>query len=352
MAAQRELRAWLGSGPAHHTFLAASGDLVLRLVPTAPTVDEAAEQAAERLHATLSSGGPAIPGPRYPPEEEGELALVVRDPVGRRLRDARGPLPQPVARQLAASVLDAVAGLHAQGSFHGALSPERLLLGRDGCDLRVAEAGLAAFAEDALGQPLRTLTPGVSEFWTSPALMPPELVRGLPLSASSDVFLVAALTWRWLTSRDAYRAPQSLAVLSRLGRGERPSMVTLDLGLPLALAQALDAALSPDPAARPRPDELRALLAPEEAAPIDAAFEPSAGPWSATCTARAPEDAPGAPGTAWETARQARLNRAALVLQVGAAPRRPPSSGRRFLMAAAATLLGVALVGLAMLLSR
>jgi hypothetical protein len=351
----RELSAWVGSGPAHQSFLAASGDILLRL--GAPTVGEREDLAlvAADLHEALQAGGPAVPAPRYPPDLTEAVCLVVRDPFGRPLR-ARGggqsrPLAQPVALGLGRALLDALAPLHDRGDFHGALTADRIFGAPQGEGLVLAETGLASAAQDLWPTPIRTMTPGFSEFWTDPALVPPEIIRGEPLSPASDVFLVAALTWRWMTGRDAYRAQQVLGVYQRLGRGERPSLVTLDLGLPLPLARALDAALSPTPRERPSPEDLRALLAESADGSLAQAFEPSASAWSAGLLRRAPEDAPGPPDSPWEVERQARLRRAALILEATEG-RRAPAGGRRALVGLAAVVIGAALVWGLYLLSR
>ena len=136
-----------------------------------------------------------------------------------------------------------------------------------------------------------------------------------------------------------------------MGRGERPSLVTLDLGLPLPLARALDAALSPTPRERPSPENLRALLAESADGSLAQAFEPSASAWSAGLLRRAPEDAPGPPDSPWEVERQARLRRAALILEATEG-RRAPAGGRRALVGLAAVVIGTALVWGLYLLSR
>ncbi|MEZ4265526.1 MAG: hypothetical protein R3F39_04045 [Myxococcota bacterium] len=348
----RALTAWLGTGPAHQTFLAASGDLVLRLAPTSGAERPDVELAAADLHEALAAGGPAIPAPRYPPEVGDEVCLVVRDPLGRPLRQRSGALPQPLALALGAALLDALARLHDRGDFHGALTPSRILGAPAGDGLVLADTGLAAVAQDLAHTPIRTTTPGFSEFWGEAALVPPEIIRGEELSPASDVFLVAALVWRWLTGRDAYRAQQVLGLYQRIGRGERPSMVTLDLGLPLALARGLDAALSPDPDERPQPAELRALLAQQPSVTLEPAFEPAARAWSAGAARRAPEDAPGPPESPAEIDRQARLRRAAIAFEIGAGRAATPTTGRRALIGLAAIVLGAALVWGLHLLSR
>lgn len=347
----RELSAWLGTGPAHQTFLAASGDIVLRLAPTGASARDDVALVATDLHEALAAGGPAVPAPRYPPDMTDAICVVVGDPFGRPLRGGGRALPQPLALALGCALLDALAPLHDRGDFHGALTPDRILGAPQGEGLVLAETGLASAAQDLWRTPIRTMTPGFLEFWTDPALVPPEIVRGEPLSPASDVFLTAALTWRWLTGRDAYRAQQVLGVYQRLGRGERPSLVTLDLGLPLPLARALDAALSEVPHQRPTPAALRALLSQSAAASLAPAFEATARVWSTAQTRRAPEDAPGAPGSPWEAERQARLRRAGLILEAGGA-RHAPSTGRRALMGAAAVVLGAALVWGLYLLGR
>ncbi len=349
--AARELSAWVGVGPAHQAFLAASGDLVLRLVPAGGDAREDVALVASDLHEALQAGGAAIPAPRYPPDLGEEVCLVVRDPVGRPLRAGGRALPQPLALALGGALLGALAPLHDRGDFHGALTPERILGAPVGEGLVLVDTGLAAAAQDLLPAPIRTMTPGFLEFWSEPALVPPEIIRGEPLSPASDVFLTAALTWRWLTGRDAYRAQQILGIYQRLGRGERPSLVTLDLGLSLALARALDAALSPLPRERPAPAALQGLLTASAGASLAPAFESTARAWSAAQPRRAPEDAPGPPGSPWEVERQARLRRATLILQ-STAGRRAPPAGRRALIGMAAVVLGAALVWGIYLLGR
>ncbi len=109
---------------------------------------------------------------------------------GGSLADAltRGPWNVGPALHLLEQICSALSFAHRQGVIHRDVKPGNVLLDEDG-NAYVSDFGISAHVSDAAGLPITT----------SLAYLPPEELRGEPLSARSDIFGLGALTFELLT---------------------------------------------------------------------------------------------------------------------------------------------------------
>ncbi|MFH8370421.1 serine/threonine-protein kinase [Streptomyces sp. NPDC018031] len=160
-----------------------------------------------------------------------------------------GPLPEESVRRLAAGLATALVEIHRTGLIHRDLKPENVLLAEDG--VRVIDFGIARVAE---GTEATELT---QTGWVvgSPAFMSPEQAEGRELTVAGDVFSLGAVLAMAATGHSPFAAPSMAGTLYNVVHAEP------DLS---AVAPRLRAVVGPclakDPAARPTPEQLLALL--------------------------------------------------------------------------------------------
>lgn len=163
-----------------------------------------------------------------------------------------GPLPADTVRALGSGLAEALSAIHAAGLVHRDLKPSNVLLATDGP--RVIDFGIARALD---GSKLTSTGVVVG----SPGFMCPEQAGGAPMGPAGDVFslgsvLVYAATGEGPFSHDSDSAA---ALLYRVIHHE-PVLT----GLPAELRPAVAACLAKNPADRPTPAELAALLGARE----------------------------------------------------------------------------------------
>lgn len=157
-----------------------------------------------------------------------------------------GPMGDAALVRLGRGLGDALATIHGAGVVHRDLKPGNVLM-LDG-DPVVIDFGIAHVADDA-----RLTSTGL--VMGTPGYLSPELLEGEAVSAATDWWGWAATLVFAATGRAPFGRGPLEAVLDRVRRGA----ADLD-GVPAGLAPTLGAALSPDPAQRPRPGALRRAL--------------------------------------------------------------------------------------------
>ncbi|WP_433335157.1 DUF4389 domain-containing protein [Spirillospora sp. CA-294931] len=198
---------------------------------------------------------------------EGEPLYIVTEFIkGPNLEDAvtrNGPLPGSELEGLAVGVATALVSIHGAGIVHRDLKPANVLLSPTGP--RVIDFGIAR-ALDAADGPTRT-----GQMVGTPAYIAPELIRGEPVTAASDVFSWGCVVVFGGTGRPPFLG-KNVAETFSLITGGRP---VLD-GLDPALRDLAAAALANDPRDRPTPQEiLDRLVGREHADPERAAHNVS-----------------------------------------------------------------------------
>ncbi|WP_329095127.1 bifunctional serine/threonine-protein kinase/ABC transporter substrate-binding protein [Streptomyces sp. NBC_01439] len=159
-----------------------------------------------------------------------------------------GPLPVRAVRTLGARLAEALAQVHAAGLVHRDVKPGNILLAPDGP--RLIDFGIAR-AEGAV-----TLT-AVDAVLGTPGYLAPEQARtdGAVAGAPSDVFSLGCVLAYAATGHGPFGGGHAAAVVYRTVHDE-PDLS----GLPTELLDTVLACLAKDPAARPTPDELDAVL--------------------------------------------------------------------------------------------
>ncbi|MGW1280738.1 serine/threonine-protein kinase [Streptomyces tsukubensis] len=161
-----------------------------------------------------------------------------------------GPLPERSVRILGTGLAHALRSIHGAGLIHRDLKPSNILVTIDGP--RVIDFGIARALEAADMGITRT-----GAVVGSPGFMAPEQVRGLRVTAASDVFCVGSILMFAATGRLPFGGTEnSHAVMFRIAE-EEPDLG----GLPAGLVELVRDCLHKDPARRPSPDELLARTA-------------------------------------------------------------------------------------------
>jgi len=145
---------------------------------------------------------------------------------------ARGTLAPGELVTVLAPLADALAALHAQGVVHGDVTATNVLFVDRGRPV-LADLGVAGLAGDGAA-------------WATPGYAAPEVLAGARPGPAADVHGLGAAAWLALTGA----VPPV--------EGDRLPLRLLAPDCPDGLADAVTAALDPDPAARPAPDELAA----------------------------------------------------------------------------------------------
>jgi hypothetical protein len=179
---------------------------------------------------------------------------------GPSLRDAvraAGPLPEPAALRLAAGLAAALVEIHRAGLVHRDLKPSNVLLAADGP--KVIDFGVARAAEGE-GRHGQTGVPA-----GTPGYMSPEQAEGGWATTADDVFSLGAVLVYACTGRGPFDGPGPAQALYNVVHAE-PDLSAV----PDRLRPAVAACLAKDPAGRPNPARLRAMLG---------AVAPAAQPW-------------------------------------------------------------------------
>jgi hypothetical protein len=170
---------------------------------------------------------------------------------GRTVREAlrMGAVSDREAMEIAAQVLDALAHAHRMGIVHRDVKPSNVLL-EDGDELgvRLLDFGLAQF------DGADTLT-AAGDVPGTLAYIAPERLAGADATPESDVWSVGVMLWEALTGRHPFWGLPLQEVARAIQEGA-PPLATERCDLPRRLLGAVDSALDPDPARRPRASAL------------------------------------------------------------------------------------------------
>ncbi len=149
------------------------------------------------------------------------------------------PMAPGEALWFAVETARGVAVLHGRGIIHRDVKPSNVLLrtGHDGPEVLVSDLGLAKAALAASGMTLAAGTPGY---------MPPEQAEGFGLTFASDVYALAALTYRLLTGQTPRRGESPRSILGRAADPVRP-VARMRSDVPAGLDAVLARGLAQDP---------------------------------------------------------------------------------------------------------
>lgn len=172
------------------------------------------------------------------------LELVEGESLASRLES--GPASFDETLQIGIAIAEALAHAHERGIVHRDLKPANVVATRGG-GLKILDFGLAALSGEDDGRPRPAGTIGY---------LAPEVLRGEPQSAASDVFALGVILYELLTAEPLFRGETTEGV-------GRPVLAHLRPETPPPLDATIRRALDPEPGRRPPAEmlarELRAL---------------------------------------------------------------------------------------------
>ncbi|MFJ8808870.1 serine/threonine-protein kinase [Streptomyces sp. NPDC102490] len=231
-------------------------------------------------------------------EQEGSFPWLVMELVpGHSLADrlGDGSLLHPVeAARIGRQVLAALRTAHAAGICHRDVKPANVMLRPDGGAV-LTDFGIAALQRPSSTGPSSASLTATGELVGTPEYVAPERIRGMDDEPASDLWSLGMLLYVCVEGHNPLRRPTPLATLAAVLDGELPAPVRAG-----ALAPVLAELLVRDPAARPAPERLDAMLAavaeghvtryaeptaelpeaelPTETAPVPPPFDPPPAP--------------------------------------------------------------------------
>jgi eukaryotic-like serine/threonine-protein kinase len=183
------------------------------------------------------------------------VSELVRGATLEELSRERAVSDRDVAR-IGAALCEALEHAHARGVIHRDVKPANVMVSAE----PAAGAGFAKLTDFGIahlgtGESLTATGDVVGTL----AYMAPEQAEGRRVTPACDVYSLALTLYEAWTGVNPIRAASPAATARRLGR-PLPPLREYRPDLPAALAEAVDAALDPEPGYRPPPGELYEVL--------------------------------------------------------------------------------------------
>ena len=176
---------------------------------------------------------------------EGEHAGIVMACIDGESLDARlrrrGALRPAEAERLLREVAWALAYAHASGVIHRDLTPGNLLIEREGGRTLLADFGLATVGGDDAGRPA----------FGTPGYLAPEVIRGEPADARSDLYALGVIGYTALAGRPPHEAAGAGELLAKHLVQPVAPLGEVVRGVSRRLLDAIMSCLAHDPDARP-----------------------------------------------------------------------------------------------------
>ncbi len=139
-------------------------------------------------------------------------------------------------------VAEALAYAHGEGIVHRDVKPANILLGRDGA-VKLSDFGIAKAQEE-------TVLTQTGDFLGTPAYIAPEQARGETVGPAADQYALGAVLFQLVTGQQPFKAPNTLAVLTKIMSGDYPDPRELSDAVDDHLASIIARALSFEPGDR------------------------------------------------------------------------------------------------------
>jgi serine/threonine-protein kinase len=157
----------------------------------------------------------------------------------------QGPLPEERAIAIAVEVAKALDAAHQRGLIHRDIKPDNIMLARDG-RVRVTDFGLARMV-DPDGRP----TTDSSRFIGTPAYMAPEQVKGQPdVDCRADIFSLGVTLFQMLTGERPFTGPNTVSLAAAVITEPLPSIRQRRPDVSLAICRVVEKMTAKDPAER------------------------------------------------------------------------------------------------------
>jgi serine/threonine-protein kinase len=168
------------------------------------------------------------------------------------------PVPHDVAAFLVAELCAGLAYAHGRrdergqpmGIVHGNIQPSTVMVSRAG-EVKLVDFGFTQARENV----------GLGAIHPELRFQAPEVAKGGPSTVAADIYAVGVLAWTIIGASRPWTDVVGDALKERVITSSIPSIKTLDSSVPDDLARVIDAAVSANPAERPRSaTELRSAL--------------------------------------------------------------------------------------------
>lgn len=199
---------------------------------------------------------------------DGRPFLVLEYIEGPSLRDViheRGSLPPPETLAILEPLCDALASAHDVDLVHRDVKASNVILGHD------AQGPRPVLLDFGLVKLLDAEGPGLTSSRSmlgTPAAMSPEQMKGLPVTATTDVYAIGLLAYHMLTGAPAFGGAPGVVQSYLQVHGPRPRP-SAKVDIDPAIDEPIVRALAPDPSqrfasARDFIASLRAIIQPTE----------------------------------------------------------------------------------------
>ncbi|HEX4566661.1 MAG TPA: serine/threonine-protein kinase, partial [Vicinamibacterales bacterium] len=177
-------------------------------------------------------------------EHDGDLLMVMEFVRGETFEaiSQRGPVPLDRSRDLCCQVLDALAHAHRAGIVHRDLKPANLML---------TESGLVKVMDFGLARMVGTEHLTNDGFMVgTPAYMAPEQVLAEEIDGRADLYAMAVVFYRLLTSRLPFNADSGISMVHKHVHDAPTPLRAVRTELPSACEDIIGRALAKSPADR------------------------------------------------------------------------------------------------------
>lgn len=152
-----------------------------------------------------------------------------------------GRLPAEKAMEISRKLCAGLAAAHARGVIHRDLKPQNIMLNKRG-EVLIMDFGLAAITDQLSGAEARNGTP---------AYMSPEQLKGIEVTAKSDIYSLGLILYELFTGKKPFVASSVPQLIAAQEATTLTGMTTLASDIDPAVEKVVRACLNPDSSKRP-----------------------------------------------------------------------------------------------------
>jgi serine/threonine protein kinase len=196
--------------------------------------------------------------------QDGVPFLVMQYVRGGTLEDrleAEGPLPEPEAKRILASVAEALAAAHERDFVHRDVRVANVLCDRDADRVLLSDFGLAGVRPESQDADARITRTG--EIIGTPGYLSPEQLKGDPATEATDVFALGLMGYEILTGQGPFAGKSQRETIMRSLRDPPTPLRALKPDIDPPFAELLERCLAKAPEKRPSAAFLARALADE-----------------------------------------------------------------------------------------